>query len=69
MVNLTKKQNRIAISIWLFIGIILVFSNNVIAFLGNLGIESGTANIGIIFLAVILAYYHANIAKQLSGVI
>ena len=69
MKKLSKKQNRIAISIWLFIGIILVFSNNVIAFLANLGVESGTANIGIIFLAVLLAYYHVSIAKQVSGMI
>lgn len=69
MAKLTKKQNRIAVSIWVFIGLIIILSNNIIEFLSIFGVESSTANILIVFAMVLLAYYHVNIAKELSGII
>ena len=67
--HLTKKQNRIAVSIWVLIAAIMILSNNVVQFLGLFGIESASANIMIVFFVILLAFYHEKIAIELSGLI
>lgn len=63
------KKTTAELGIWAFIGIVLLFSNNVIDFLRNVGfkLEAPTGTLVIIVLAVLMAYYHEHIAREIAG--
>ena len=67
MTKLSKKQNKIAVGIWAFIALVIILSSSVIEFLANLGIEAANANLLIVVGVILLAYYHVQIAKEVSG--
>jgi len=66
---MNKKESRFAVGIWLFIGIVIILSNNVIEFLSHFGMKSETANLMIVVGVILLAFYHEKIAKELATIV
>lgn len=61
-----KKINAYVNLVWVTLVVAIVLSNNIIEFLGNLGIANPTANLLVILLFVTLGVLRFEVAKKLA---
>lgn len=59
------SKNQAELAAWSLLGLIVLFSNNVIQFLTNLGWQNAQANFLVVVVAVGLIIYHANIVRAI----
>ena len=62
-----NKEN-VQLGIFVFVGIVIALSNQVIQFLNNFGLSEPQANLAIVAVVILLVWYNLKIAKLLAGV-